>query len=232
MHTAAAGISSQPKIQNYLYWLQERGLQSAFFTSAPAQLEATPPQAKASQPDSDLGHAEAIKCQACALETCRPGVSWGMGSDQAKVLFIGDHPTREAASIGKPFAGPELNLLSNILKAMNLDKTDWFMMNLIQCPTNQDYVSINESYEACYGFLKQQIARLNPEVIVFLGETAAQTYEGIKSLNLTMGSLQEHESRHFLMTHHPREMIEQPALKRACWQAFQSIMRHLEGSQP
>ena len=235
-----ASPDTRQKIENYLYWLKERGLaHAALLTqeSREAATHNTSASATAAAPHNGREAAthnttekyslkSAIHCNACSLEAARPGVSWGLGPENADVLFIGDHPTREAASINKPFYGPEWDLLTKITAAMKLHDRCYFM-NIIQCPLTPEPGKLAQSFTACEPFIRHRIDSIRPKVLVFLGKDAAENFLAARKDPLFMGVLDTKGHWPFVITHHPREMLATPALKRASWQAFQKVMQYV-----
>lgn len=223
---------TKDKVQNYIYWLQERGIRYIPVSSENhEELEPSdlPPQNKEfieAEPLKRFTHVDSIRCNKCSLHLSRPGASWGSGSSDAKAFFIGDYPSREAASIGKPFAGPELELLNNIQKAMRLTTKDWYLMNLIQCPiTKED--GITKHYKICQKFITSQIKLIKPKILVFLGEATANLLMDAEQSS-TFGRISSWGPYASIVIHHPRELLLQPTLKRVSWEALQKAIQYLE----
>jgi len=63
----------------------------------------------------------------------RPGkqVVFGVGSLDAKVMFVGEAPGAEEEQQGEPFVGPAGQLLTRMIKAMGLERGDVYIGNIM-----------------------------------------------------------------------------------------------------
>ena len=112
-------------------------------------------------------------CQACALGATRTNLVFGDGNPHAKIMFIGEGPGQQEDLTGIPFVGRAGQLLSQILEIIDLDRTHYYIANIVKCrpPRNRD--PLTEEQEACIPYLEEQIQLINPKIIVCLGRIAA-----------------------------------------------------------
>ena len=113
-------------------------------------------------------------CTACPLrETCRQTV-FGVGSETAEVLFVGEGPGKTEDEEGVPFVGPAGKLLDELLAAIGLTREHVYIANIVKCrpPMNRDPKP--EERAACMPHLKRQMELLAPKLVVCLGRIAAQ----------------------------------------------------------
>ena len=118
---------------------------------------------------------ECMNCTRCGLCQTRHHVVFGVGNPNADVMFIGEGPGEQEDLQGEPFVGPAGLLLDDMLSIIDLDrKTNCYIANIVKCrpPHNRD--PLEEEQEACIGYLRSQIALVNPKIIVCLGRIAAQ----------------------------------------------------------
>ena len=114
------------------------------------------------------------KCTRCGLCETRTNVVFGVGSRTSKILFVGEGPGQQEDLKGEPFVGPAGQLLDDLLSIIDLDrKKNCYIANIVKCrpPGNRDPMDTEQ--EACIGFLWNQIALLQPKIIVCLGRIAA-----------------------------------------------------------
>ena len=72
-------------------------------------------------------------CTACPLrETCRQTV-FGVGSETAEVLFVGEGPGKTEDEEGVPFVGPAGKLLDELLAAIGLTREHVYIANIVKC---------------------------------------------------------------------------------------------------
>ena len=111
----------------------------------------------------------------CGLCQTRHHVVFGVGNPDADVMFIGEGPGEQEDLRGEPFVGPAGMLLDDMLSIIDLDrKTNCYIANIVKCrpPHNRDPEDAEQ--EACIGYLRSQIALVNPKIIVCLGRIAAK----------------------------------------------------------
>ena len=117
---------------------------------------------------------ECLECRRCQLCETRTNVVFGVGPENAKVMFIGEGPGENEDLQGEPFVGRGGMLLDKILAAVDLDrKKNIYIANMVKCrpPKNRD--PLPEEQEACIDWLRNQVKLLNPQIIVCLGRVAA-----------------------------------------------------------
>lgn len=112
-------------------------------------------------------------CTNCGLREGRHNVVFGVGKKDADVLFIGEGPGEQEDLQGEPFVGPAGKLLDDMLSIIDLDRSNVYIANIVKCrpPHNRD--PKEEEQEACIGYLRRQVALIQPKIIVCLGRIAA-----------------------------------------------------------
>ena len=118
---------------------------------------------------------QCMACTRCGLCQTRHHVVFGVGNPDADVMFIGEGPGEQEDLRGEPFVGPAGMLLDDMLSIIDLDrKTNCYIANIVKCrpPHNRDPEEAEQ--EACIGYLRSQIALVNPKIIVCLGRIAAK----------------------------------------------------------
>jgi uracil-DNA glycosylase len=94
---------------------------------------------------------------------------FGSGNADADLMFIGEAPGANEDKQGLPFVGQAGKLLDKLLSEIGLERGDVFIANTLKCrpPGNRD-PHPNE-IETCQGYLRQQVALIEPTVICTLG---------------------------------------------------------------
>lgn len=113
-------------------------------------------------------------CTKCGLCETRTNVVFGVGSRDARIMFIGEGPGEREDIQGEPFVGPAGKLLDDMLSIINLNRSNCYIANIVKCrpPNNRDPLDIEQ--DACIGYLRNQVALIKPQVIVCLGRIAAK----------------------------------------------------------
>ena len=116
-----------------------------------------------------------LSCTGCGLCETRHNVVFGVGRRDTDVLFVGEGPGEQEDLQGEPFVGPAGKLLDDMLSILDLDrKENCYIANIVKCrpPRNRDPLETEQ--EACIGFLRNQVALIQPKIIVCLGRIAAK----------------------------------------------------------
>ena len=114
-------------------------------------------------------------CTRCGLCETRKNVVFGIGREDADIMFIGEGPGEQEDLKGEPFVGPAGKLLDDMLCIIDLDRTsNCYIANIVKCrpPKNRDPLETEQ--EACIGYLRNQVALIKPKIIVCLGRIAAK----------------------------------------------------------
>ena len=113
-------------------------------------------------------------CTRCALCDTRHNVVFGVGKENADIMFIGGGPGEQEDLKGEPFVGPAGQLLDDMLSIIDLDRSSCYIANIVKCrpPHNRDPLETEQ--DACIGYLRNQVALIRPKIIVCLGRIAAK----------------------------------------------------------
>lgn len=117
---------------------------------------------------------QCMECTRCGLCKQRNYVVFGIGNRSADVMFIGEGPGEQEDKIGEPFVGAAGKLLDDMLSIIDLDRSNCYIANIVKCrpPNNRD--PLDEEQDACIGYLRNQVALVQPKIIVCLGRVAAK----------------------------------------------------------
>lgn len=113
-------------------------------------------------------------CTRCGLCETRHNVVFGVGLRTADVMFIGEGPGEQEDLQGEPFVGPAGKLLDDMMAIIDLDRTNTYIANIVKCrpPRNRDPLETEQ--DACIDYLRNQVALIQPKIIVCLGRIAAK----------------------------------------------------------
>jgi DNA polymerase len=168
----------------------------------------------------DLG-----ECTRCVLaRQGRKQIVFGVGNPHADLMFVGR-------------AG---QLLTNMIKAMGLEREQVYIANIIKCRPPQNRTPERDECETCSPFLMRQIAAIKPKVIVALGAVAAKT---LLAINDSMSNLRGRwydfrpagvrsndpswSSAKLAVTYHPAFLLRDPRQKKEAWKDLQMVMKEL-----
>lgn len=115
-----------------------------------------------------------LRCQKCRLCQTRNHVVFGVGNRTADVMFIGEGPGEQEDLEGEPFVGAAGRLLDDMLSIIDLDRTNCYIANIVKCRPPQNRDPQEDEQALCTPYLQNQIALLQPKIIVCLGRIAAK----------------------------------------------------------
>ncbi|MFH2011158.1 MAG: uracil-DNA glycosylase [Pseudomonadota bacterium] len=165
-------------------------------------------------------------CNRCKLHSGRKNIVFGTGDENAKLLFVGEGPGRDEDIKGEPFVGKAGQLLTRIINAINLDRKEVYIANIIKCrpPGNRDPEP--DEIKACEPFLAKQIKVIKPEIICALGTFAAQTLlKTNEKISKLRGRFHTYQGIKLIPTYHPAFLLRNPSFKRSVWEDMQMIQK-------
>ena len=172
---------------------------------------------------------ECAACTKCELSKGRSRVVFGVGSRQAKLMFVGEGPGYHEDMQGEPFVGPAGQLLDRMLAAIGLCRQEVYIANVVKCrpPNNRDPQTAE--MEACLPYLRAQFALLRPGIIVCLGRISAGALIG-RDFRITRdrGEWLERKGVAITATFHPAALLRDESKKRHAWEDFKAIKRRLD----
>ena len=180
-------------------------------------------------------------CTRCVLhKQGRKQIVFGVGNPNAELMFIGEAPGADEDLQGEPFVGRAGQLLTNMIKAMGLEREQVYIANIIKCRPPNNRTPERDECETCSPFLMRQVAAIKPKVIVALGAVAAKT---LLAINDSMSNLRGrwYEFRptgahsddpnwtgaKLAVTYHPAFLLRDPRQKKEAWKDLQMVMKEL-----
>ena len=114
-----------------------------------------------------------LQCSACSLCQTRTNVVFGVGPQDAEVMFVGEGPGENEDLQGEPFVGAAGRFLDEMLSIIDLGRHNCYITNIVKCrpPHNRDPQQSEQ--ESCMPFLRAQTKLIRPKIIVCLGRIAA-----------------------------------------------------------
>ena len=181
---------------------------------------------------------EAVRaCRKCEnLAASRTQTVFGSGNPQADLMFVGEAPGADEDRQGEPFVGRAGELLTRIIGAMGLSRDDIYIANVLKCrpdmepgaPGNRPPTAVE--MQRCLPYLREQIAIIQPRILVALGKTAMA---GLTGRDEAMGAMRGRwftfENIPLLATYHPSYLLRNGsnAEKRKVWEDMLLVMEKL-----
>jgi uracil-DNA glycosylase family 4 len=168
-------------------------------------------------------------CAKCKLSDTRTNIVFGDGNPNARLLFVGEAPGADEDAQGLPFVGRAGQLLTRIIEAINLKRSDVYICNILKCRPPNNRTPTTAETECCLPYLLEQLKAINPKIICALGNSAAQTLLNTKApMNRLRGRFHKYQNAILMPTYHPAALLRNPAYKRDVWEDVQMIQRKYE----
>ena len=176
------------------------------------------------------GIAEKVaECTRCPLYATATNPVPGEGNPKAKLICVGEAPGANEDASGRPFVGQSGALLTKILAAINLQREDVFICNVLKHRPPGNRNPRPEEVEACSPYLIKQLEIIEPKVIVAFGTFAAQTLLDTKTpIGKLRGLVHRYHGIPLVVTYHPAALLRNPAWKRPTWDDVKLARRILD----
>ena len=158
---------------------------------------------------SDIGD-----CTRCPLYQGRTNIVHTEGNRHARLMFVGEAPGADEDAQARPFVGRAGQLLTKIIEAIGFKREDVLIGNVNRCRPPGNRPPTSEEASMCKPFLLREIAAVQPEVIVVLGNTAMRNLLDIKQgITRVRGQFQDYHGVKVMPTFHPAYLLRDPSKK-------------------
>lgn len=150
---------------------------------------------------------------------------FGVGNPDADLILIGEAPGAEEDKQGEPFVGAAGQLLNKILEAINFQREDVYIANILKHRPPNNRNPLPEERKRSLPFLLRQIDLINPKLILCLGKVSAQTLlDNDNTLSSMRGKFHTFRGQYELMaTYHPAALLRHSKWKRPTWEDVQLL---------
>ena len=190
------------------------------------------------RPILDSLREQASQCRACPLWKNATQTVFGEGPPHARIMLVGEQPGDKEDLAGLPFVGPAGQMLDRALEEAGIDRRQVYVTNAVKhfkfVPRGKIRLHQKPNtpeIRACRPWYERELAAIEPELVVALGATAAQSVLGkLTPINKNRGHLIEHDGVKVLVTVHPSYLLRIPdeAAKAREYQAFIQDLRSIK----
>jgi uracil-DNA glycosylase len=162
---------------------------------------------------------EAADCRACPLYKNATQTVFGEGAQTARIMLVGEQPGDKEDLAGKPFVGPAGQMLDRALDEAGIDRRKVYVTNAVKhfkfVPRGKIRLHQKPStpeIKACRQWYERELAAIEPELVVAMGATAAQSVFGkITPINKNRGRpIDLDDGTKVLVTVHPSYLLRLP----------------------
>jgi DNA polymerase len=162
---------------------------------------------------------QAGQCTRCPLHCKATQTVFGEGPEDADVMIVGEQPGDHEDLAGKPFLGPAGQLFDRTLGEIGVDRRRLYITNAVKHfkYETRGKRRIHQRPDAgevqqCRWWLSQEIALVQPKLIVAMGATALYALTGGKEkvTDIRSRPLPMQEGRTLFVTVHPSYLLRLP----------------------
>ncbi len=168
-------------------------------------------------------------CTRCPLHQGRTNIVHTEGNRRARLMFIGEAPGADEDAQARPFVGRAGQLLTKIIEAIGLKREEVLIGNVNRCRPPGNRPPTEDEATMCKPFLLREIASVQPEVIVVMGNTATRNLLNAKlGITKLRGEFQDYHGVKVMPTFHPAYLLRDPSKKQETWQDLKKVRDYLE----
>jgi DNA polymerase len=180
------------------------------------------------------GKAEA--CRDCSLWVGARNLVFDDGCRDTDLMLIGEAPGRQEDEQGKPFVGDAGQLLNGMLRAIGIRREDIYLANVIKHRPPRNRNPSAGEIKACLPWLIEQIQRVDPKLIVPLGNFALRRFDPRAKIGDVRGKCFLWKGRMIIPTYHPSYVRRFPKKMLDYREDFETIRAALDtltnGTEP
>lgn len=155
-----------------------------------------------------------MSCTKCGLYKTKTNTVFGVGNENADIMFVGEAPGESEDLSGVPFVGRAGQLLDKYLFDVDICREDVYIANILKCRPQNNRDPYPEEQDACIGYLREQVKAIDPKIIVCLGRISAMRL--IKpdfKITKEHGKWFKKGKYWFIALYHPSALLRDPQKK-------------------
>jgi len=169
----------------------------------------------------------------CNLKESAKQIVFSDGNQNSHLMIVGEGPGQKEDEIGKPFVGDAGKLLDKMLKAINIERKNIYITNVVNYrpPNNRkpEPAEITRYSE----FLREHISIINPKILILMGSTAMESLFGNKiKISKERGVWKEliinQKTYLTMITFHPAYLLRQPDQKKFSWLDLKEMRKKID----
>tara|TARA_Y100001970_G_scaffold262345_1_gene346466 strand:+ start:2518 stop:3222 length:705 start_codon:yes stop_codon:yes gene_type:complete len=169
----------------------------------------------------------------CELKNNATQIVFADGNIDSKIMIIGEGPGQKEDKQGKPFVGDAGILLTKMLEAIQINKKDIYITNVVNYRPPNNRKPEPAEINRYSNFLRRHISIIDPSVLILMGSTAMESLFGSKiKISKERGIWKEliiHNKTYLTMiTFHPAYLLRQAEQKKYSWADLKQIRKKID----
>jgi len=164
----------------------------------------------------------------CELKSHAKQLIFSDGISESPIMIVGEGPGQKEDEIGKPFVGDAGMLLNKMLKAINIDRKNIYITNVVNYRPPNNRKPEPAEITRYSNFLREHISIIDPKILILMGSTAMESLFGSKiKISKERGIWKEviinNKTYLTIITFHPAYLLRQPDQKKYSWSDLKEI---------
>ena len=169
----------------------------------------------------------------CELKSHAKQLIFSDGISESPIMIVGEGPGQKEDELGKPFVGDAGMLLNKMLKAINIDRNNVYITNVVNYRPPNNKKPESAEIIRYSNFLREHISIIDPKILVLMGSTAMEALFGSKiKITKERGVWKEiiiNQKTYLIMiTFHPAYLLRQPDQKKYSWSDLKAIRKKID----
>lgn len=167
---------------------------------------------------------EVKKCNKCVLCQNRTNTVFGVGDENADIMFIGEGPGADEDREGEPFVGKAGKLMNQAFQGLGIDRSKVYIANIVKCRPPNNRNPEKDEANACLNYLRNQVILIKPKIIVLLGSVALKNILGESyGITASRGKWIEKKGILYMPTFHPAALLRDESKKIDFWNDLELV---------
>ena len=173
----------------------------------------------------------------CALKQTASHTVFGDGNPNARLMLIGEAPGADEDREGIPFVGRSGQLLDKMMAAIGLSRNDYYICNILPWRPPGNRTPLDSEVAVCLPFLRKQIDLVDPDYILVLGGSAANSLLNLAdSISKMRGHWYDYpksngKNAKVLASFHPAYLLRTSGQKAKAWADLLKIAKVLNNEK-
>ena len=163
-------------------------------------------------------------CNKCKLCNERNNIVFGVGNENADIMFIGEGPGADEDAQGIPFVGKAGQLMNKAFEGLGIKREEVYIANIVKCRPPQNRNPEKDEVESCINYLRNQVMIIKPKIIVLLGNVALKSVLGEEyGITRARGNWIEKKGIWYMPTFHPAALLRDESKKIDFWNDLKKV---------
>ena len=169
----------------------------------------------------------------CKLKNNSNNIVFNDGNINSPIMLIGEAPGQKEDELSKPFVGEAGSLLNKMLSAINLNRKDLYITNVVNYRPPLNRKPDSNEIKRYSEFLLEHVDIIKPKIIILLGSTAMEAFFGSnlkisKERGIWKEILIKDKTFLTMVTFHPAYLLRQNDQKKYSWIDLKNIRNKID----